>query len=65
MFPVSKANFLARKKTGFLSHSGHKIAAAFVSGFGWGGLGCGGIANRDVLEGIKAEAHGDSSACDS
>ena len=34
MFPVSEANFLARKNTGFLSHSGHKTAAAFMSVLG-------------------------------
>ena len=29
MFPVSEANFVLReKKTGFLSHIGHKTAAA-------------------------------------
>ena len=28
MFPVSEAKLFCVKKTGFLSHSGHKIAAA-------------------------------------
>ena len=41
MFPVSKAKCFSEKKTGFLSHSGHKTAAV-VSDFGWGGFGCGG-----------------------
>ena len=30
------------KNTGFLSHGGHKTAAAFVSDFGLDGFGCGG-----------------------
>ena len=29
MFPVSEAIFFSEKNTGFLSHSGHKTAAAF------------------------------------
>ena len=41
MFPVSEANFFFVKNTGFLSHSGHKTAAAFVSDLGLGGFGCG------------------------
>ena len=42
MFPVSEAKIFSEEKNGFSSHSGHKTAAAFVSDFGWGGLGCGG-----------------------
>ena len=41
MFPVSEVNFLARK-TGVLSHSGHKIAAVIVLDFGKGGFDCDG-----------------------
>ena len=41
MFPVSEANFFSEKNTDFLSHSGHKTAAAIVSDFGRGGFGCG------------------------
>ena len=41
MLPVSKANSFSEKKPGFLSHSGHKTAAAIVLDFGRGGFGCG------------------------
>ena len=34
--------FFCEKKNGFLSHSGHKIAAAIVSDFWRGGFGCDG-----------------------
>ena len=39
---MSKANFFREKNTDFLSHSGHKTAAAIVSDFGWDGFCCGG-----------------------
>ena len=38
MFPVGEANFLSKKKTGFLINIGHKTAAAIVSYFGRGGF---------------------------
>ena len=40
MFLVSEANFFSEKNTGFLSHSGHKTAAAVASDFGRQ-VGCG------------------------
>ena len=40
MFPVREANFFSEIKTGFLSHSGHKTAAAIVSDCGRGNFGC-------------------------
>ena len=40
MLPARYAIFVC-EKTGFSIHSGHKVAAAFVSDFGWGSFGCG------------------------
>ena len=40
VLPLSEANLSMDLKNGFLSHSFHKTAAAIVSDFGRGGLGC-------------------------
>ena len=42
MFPVGEAKILARKKTGFWSHSSHETADIIVLDLGSGGYGCGG-----------------------
>ena len=52
MFPVSEANLFFVKKNRFSRLSGHKTAAAIVSDFGLGGLGCGHGITMLIMEAV-------------